>query len=107
MALEFVHIWWVETSQASLALEVIFGICPLEFCAELILGLLSGSKVVRGGCGFRGPPSWRSCSERAGPRCRRRGLAASIPASSCGRRGRQSARPSGNPVASPRVRLEA
>lgn len=31
MALEFVHIWWVETSQASLALEVIFGICPLEF----------------------------------------------------------------------------
>lgn len=26
MALEFVHIWWVETSQASLALEVIFGI---------------------------------------------------------------------------------
>lgn len=31
MALEFVHIWWVETIQAGLALEVILGICPFEF----------------------------------------------------------------------------
>lgn len=45
MALEFVHIWWVETSQASLALEVILGICPFEFGARLILKPLSGSKV--------------------------------------------------------------
>lgn len=45
MALEFVHIWWVETSQASLTLEVILGICSFEFGARLILKPLSGSKV--------------------------------------------------------------
>lgn len=60
------------------------------------------------GCGFRRPGA-EPCSERAGLTCgcRRQGLAVSIPTSSVGQCGRESARPSGNPVASPRVRLEA
>lgn len=44
MALEFVHIWWVETNGASPVLEVILGTCPFEFGAKLILKL-SSSKV--------------------------------------------------------------